>query len=100
MSPNSTPLMRVCAVKGMKLRLELVHLAAADAVLLLGQHDNRAALRRFVGKRGELRGVRKLLLGDATDRLELSRLAVAERDRAGLVEQQGIDVAGRFDGTA
>ena len=31
---------------------------------------------------------------------ELGRLAVAERDGAGLVEQQRVDVAGRFDRAA
>ena len=55
---------------------------------------------RFVGERGELRGVGEFLLGDAAHRHELGRLAVAERDGAGLVEQQRIDVAGRLDGAA
>jgi hypothetical protein len=32
----------------------------ADAVLLLGQHDDRAALGRLVGERGELRRVGEL----------------------------------------
>ena len=38
--------------------------------------------------------------GHAGRRQELGRLPVAERDRAGLVEQQRVDVAGRFDGAA
>ena len=37
---------------------------------------------------------------DAVDGDELGRLAVAERDRAGLVEQQHVDVAGGLDGAA
>ena len=37
---------------------------------------------------------------DALDRAEFRRLAVAERDRAGLVEQQRVDVARRLDGAA
>ena len=37
---------------------------------------------------------------DTRPRHELHRLAVAERDRAGLVEQQRVDVAGRFDRAA
>ena len=40
------------------------------------------------------------LLVDAVDGDELGGLAVAERDRAGLVEQQHVDVAGRLDGAA
>ncbi len=36
-------------------------------------------------------------LGHAADRQELDRLAVAERDGAGLVEQQRVDVAGGLD---
>ena len=96
----STPLMRVCAVKGTKVALQLRHVAAADAVFLLGQHDDRAAFRRLVGERGELRRIGQFLLGDAADRAELGRLAVAERDGAGLVEQQRVDVARRLDGAA
>ena len=72
---------------------------AADAELL-GEHDDRAALGRLVGERRELRGVGELALGDARHREELRGLAVAERDGAGLVEQQRVDVAGRLDGAA
>ena len=48
----------------------------------------------------ELRGVGELLLGHARQRDELGRLPVAERDRAGLVEQQRVHVAGRLDRAA
>ena len=75
------------------LGLELV---LADAVLL-GEHDDRAALRRLVGQRGVLRRLGELGLLDARHRDEGGRLPVAERDRAGLVEQQHVDVAGRLD---
>ena len=77
--------------------VELAHVAAADAVLLLGEHDDGAALRRLVGERGQLRRIGQLLLAHAAQRLELGRLAVAERDGAGLVEQQRVDVAGGLD---
>ena len=70
-----------------------------DAVVL-GQHDDRAALGRLVGERGELGGVGELLLGHAGHGDELGGLPVAERDRARLVEQQGVDVAGRLDGSS
>ena len=83
-----------------ELGAQLGQVAAADAVFLLGQHDDRAAFGRLVGERGELRRIRQLLLGHAAQRLELGRLAVAERDGAGLVEQQRVDVARRLDGAA
>ena len=54
---RSTPLMRVCAVNGHEVRAELVHVALAQAVLLLGEHDDAAAFGRLVGERGELRRV-------------------------------------------
>ena len=95
--PTSTPLMRLCAVNGMNLRAKLGDVAAADAVLLLGEHDDRAPFGRLVGERGELRRVGQLRLGHAAQRPELGRLAVAEGDRAGLVEEQRVDVAGRLD---
>ena len=79
-----------------ELGAELVDVAAANAVFLLGEHDDGASLRRLVGKRGELRRVGKLLLAHAEHGHELGRLAVAERDGAGLVEQQRVDVAGRL----
>ena len=71
---------------------------AANAVFLLGQHHDRTALRGFVGERRQLRRVRQFLLSHAGDRLELRRLPVAERDSAGLVEKERVDVAGGLDG--
>ena len=73
------------------------HLAAADAVLLLGEDDDRAAFRRFVGERRELRRIGELALRYARQRDELRGLTVAEGDRAGLVEKKGIDVSRRLD---
>ena len=81
-------------------RLVLAELAAAQAVALLGEHDDRAALRRLVGERGELGRLGELARRDAVDGDELRGLAVAERDRAGLVEQKHVDVAGRLDRAA
>ena len=74
-------------------------LVLADPVLL-GQHDDRAALGRLVGERRQLRRLGQLGLVDAGHRDELGGLAVAERDRAGLVEQQHVDVAGGLDRAA
>ena len=61
---RSTPLMRVCAVNGTKLRVLRQQLVLADAVLL-GEHDDRAALGRLVGQRRVLRGLGELGLLDA-----------------------------------
>jgi hypothetical protein len=90
--------MRVCAVKGTKPRVRQ-HVALAQVELLLGQHDDAAALGRLVGQRGELRGVGQRCLGHAGRRQE-GRPAVAQRDGAGLVEQQHVDVAGGLDRAA
>ncbi len=92
----STPLMRVCAVKATNVAAQLLDLALADPVLLLGEDDDAPALGRLVGEGGELRGVREIALRDAARREELGRLAVAERDGAGLVEQEHVDVARRL----
>ena len=96
MPSTSMPLMRVWAEKGMNLRVQRRHVAAADAVFLLGQHDDGAAFRRLVGERRKLRGIGQFAFVDARQRQELRRLAVAQRDGAGLVEQQRVDIAGRF----
>ena len=55
---------------------------------------------RLVGERGELRGVGQLLARHARRGQERRRLPVAERDRARLVEQQHVDVAGGLDRAA
>ena len=70
------------------------------SVLALGERDDRAAFRRLVGEtRGERR--RGEILGsDPAHRQEFGRHAVAEGDRAGLVEQQRVDVARRLDRAA
>jgi len=51
---------------------------------------------RFVGQTRKLRRVRQFFLRDARRGDKLGRFAIAERDRAGLIEQQHVDVAGRF----
>ena len=54
----------------------------------------------FVGEGRELGGVGQGGLGDARGGDELRRLAVADGDGAGFVEQQGVDVAGGLNGAA
>ena len=95
---RSTPLMRVEAENGMN--CVLAELLLAEPEPLLGEDDDRASLGRLVGERGELGDLGELELLDAVDRQELGRLAVAERDRAGLVEQEHVDVARGLDRAA
>ncbi len=91
-----TPLMRVWAVNGMNSASMLGDLASAQTVLLFGEHDDAAAFGRFVGKAGKLGGVGQVGFVDAVGRDEFDGLAVAERDGAGFVEQQRVDVARGF----
>ena len=44
-----------------KCRLQLVHFARAQSEFLLGQHDDAAAFRRFIGERAQLRGIGKIV---------------------------------------
>src|ERR1051326_8112275 len=62
-------------------------LAAADAEAFFRQHDDRASLGRLVGERSELRDLGEARRGHAFGADEFRRHAVAERDRAGLVER-------------
>ena len=95
---RSMPLIRVSAVNGTSVPSPSV--ALAEAVALLREHDDRAALGRLVGEARELRGVGELVLVDARQREELGRLPVAERDRARLVEQERRAVARGLDRAA
>ena len=61
----STPLMRVCAENGTKFRAERAQVALAQIEALLGEHDDAAPFRRFIGERGKLRGIRQFLLRHA-----------------------------------
>ena len=67
---------------------------------LLAELQDALSLGGRVGERGEHRGHGQRVLVHALDGEELPRLPVAERDRAGLVEEQRVDVAGQFDGLA
>ena len=79
---------------------QLAGSALADVELVLGEHHDRAAFRRLVGQRRELCGVGQRGDIHPGHRQELGGLPVAHGDRAGLVEQQGVHVAGRLDGAA
>ena len=83
--------------EGNKLHMRAFQMASAQVVLLLGQHHNRAAFGRFIGKRRQLRRVGQVIVRDVRRGNELRGLAIAQGDGTGLVQQQGIHVAGGFD---
>jgi hypothetical protein len=83
--------------EGYELGVVLSHLASAQTVLFFGKDDDAAAFRGLVGEAGKLRGVGQFGFRHAVTGDEFDGLAIAERDGAGLVEKQGIDVAGGFD---
>ena len=62
-------------------------------------HDG-LALRSLVGNRREYAQTGKRLRVDSLHGIEFRGLTVADRDGSGLVEQQRIEVSGRFDGLA
>ena len=95
-----TPDMRVCALKGTNSACRAAEIAAAQAVVFLGQHHDRAAFRRLVGEGGKLGRVGQPLRADIRRGDKLRRLPVAQGDGAGLIQQQGIHVARRFDRAA
>ena len=67
-----------------------------NIIFFLHQRDDRAAFRGFVGIAGKQCGFRGFAFAHARHHNDFSRQPVAEGDGAGLVEQQRIDVAGRF----
>ena len=50
--------------------------------------------------RSQLRGVGQIRIGNAGRGKKLGRLAIAQRDRSGLIEQQHVHVARSFHGPA
>ena len=47
------------SAEGNKMRADLCHVAPAQSVFFLGEHDNRSAFRGFVGEARKLRRVRQ-----------------------------------------
>ena len=96
----STPLIRVCAVKGTKWacigamsRPRRPYFSLASTTI-----ERPSGVSSL--KRGELRRVRQVGRRDALQRDQFGRQAVAEGDGAGLVQQQRVDVARRLDRAA
>ena len=71
-----------------------------QAVTDLSQSDDRTTFGRVVGERGEQHRFGQDVLRDVAHGDELVGHAIAEGDRAGFIEQQRIDVAGRLDRAA
>ena len=72
-------------------------LALPQTELLLGEDDDAPSFGGLVGKRRQLSTVDQLLDDQCRTGQELDRMAIAQRDGTGLVEQQRVHVAGRFD---
>ncbi len=72
--------------------------AGSQFVGVLGEHDDRAAFGGLVGQTRQLRGIGDLTRGGAVAGQELGGHAVAEGDRARLVQQQGVHIPGGLDG--
>ena len=70
------------------------------AALFAPQFDDRFPLGRFVGQRRVHAGFDEPTHIHLRCRVEFGRLAVADGDGSRFVEQQRVDVAGRFDGLA
>ena len=56
-----------------------------------------AALRRFVRERAQLRGCSQIIRLNAGRGMKPDRHAVSQRDRPGLIQEQHVDIARRFD---
>jgi hypothetical protein len=99
--PMSTPLMRVCAVNGTNCASSLRR-GRARGCRTSPWRARRSSGPRASRRRATRAARRRRARASVTpgDRDELVGLAVAERDRAGLVEQQRVDVAGRLDRAA
>ena len=96
----STPLMRVSAENGMKRAEEAARSRPRRSNSSLASTTMERPSGVSSGSDGELRGLGQLAVAHARDGQEARGLAVAERDRAGLVEQQHRDVAGGLDRAA
>ena len=98
---RSTPLIRVWAVKGTKAAPRSLDVALAEAEAAPWR-ARRCCGPRASRRRARRAAPRRRARAPSTPGAgrKAGRLAVAERDGAGLVEQQHVDVAGRLDRAA
>ena len=97
---TSTPLIRVCAVNGTKRACIGAISRARSPYLSLTSTTIERPSGVSSGKLDELGRVGQFLVGDARHGDQLGGLAVAQRDGAGLVEQERVDVARGLDRAA
>jgi hypothetical protein len=81
---------------GKRYDLAFVCLHVANDMLLLGEHEDRAAFWRIVKQRGKYRYLYQLLLLCSCDWNKLRRQPIAVRDRACFVQNNRIDVTSRL----
>ena len=86
--------------KGNERCAKLVDVASPQAVLFLGQDNDAASFRRFIGQRRKLSRVGQPLGCHSIGCDKFNSLAIPKRDRPGLIEQQRVDIAGCFDCSA
>jgi len=98
-SAKSTPLIRRVGTERDDDRVggQSVAGGSVDPPRRCSQRDDRAPFGSLVGERGKVGRAICRARVDAGPRDDLAGLTVAERNRAGLVEQQRVDVTGRFD---
>jgi hypothetical protein len=77
-----------------------VHLTRAQSEFLFRQHDDRTPFRSFIGQRAQLRRRCKIIGRNTRRGMKPDSHAIAERDRASLVEQQNVHVSRCFDGAS
>ena len=78
--------------EGYEFGVERSDVTSPQAVFFFGQHNNRTAFGSFIGQRRQLRGVGQRGFVDAGRGNERGRLAIAEGNGAGLVEQQNVNI--------
>ena len=86
--------------EGMEYRVMSGKITAAELVAFLGEDDDGAAFRGFVGERRKLCGVCEMRFINARRGEKVSRGAITQRDGASFVEEKNVDVACGFDGPA
>src|SRR5215469_13616343 len=80
-----------------KRRLQLVHLPRTQPESVFREDNNRPALWRLISQRAQLRGGCEIIWRNAWRGMKSDGHAIAKRDRAGLVEEQNVDVSRGFN---
>jgi hypothetical protein len=81
-------------------RTQFLNIPFPQPVLFFCQDYDAASFRCLIGEGGKLRGICQFLGLNSLGRKKRRRLAIAERDRTGLVEKQHVHVTCGFDRAA